>query len=127
MTSDPAGASVRPRDAIFDFVLPTVLQHVLHNLLYTFAIAGVHYLEKSVKRHWLRIREAEQLSPFLRYPTFVTQDVPNHQTEVRRVNREAHARFAFPQCLLSPPAFRRSEEHTSELQSRSDLVCRLLL
>src|SRR2546421_2375550 len=25
------------------------------------------------------------------------------------------------------PFFRRSEEHTSELQSRSDLVCRLLL
>src|SRR5206468_7147505 len=25
------------------------------------------------------------------------------------------------------PACRRSEEHTSELQSRSDLVCRLLL
>src|SRR2546421_3704120 len=25
------------------------------------------------------------------------------------------------------PAVRRSEEHTSELQSRSDLVCRLLL
>src|SRR2546421_9076575 len=25
------------------------------------------------------------------------------------------------------PASRRSEEHTSELQSRSDLVCRLLL
>src|SRR2546428_10140063 len=27
----------------------------------------------------------------------------------------------------SGPASRRSEEHTSELQSRSDLVCRLLL
>src|SRR5206468_10385088 len=27
----------------------------------------------------------------------------------------------------SLPAVRRSEEHTSELQSRSDLVCRLLL
>src|SRR2546421_3928953 len=27
----------------------------------------------------------------------------------------------------APPAARRSEEHTSELQSRSDLVCRLLL
>src|SRR2546421_4353199 len=26
-----------------------------------------------------------------------------------------------------PPNVRRSEEHTSELQSRSDLVCRLLL
>src|SRR5206468_11409629 len=31
--------------------------------------------------------------------------------------RAAHATFAVP----------RSEEHTSELQSRSDLVCRLLL
>src|SRR5206468_11626983 len=28
---------------------------------------------------------------------------------------------------LADPAGRRSEEHTSELQSRSDLVCRLLL
>src|SRR2546428_7821556 len=28
---------------------------------------------------------------------------------------------------VSSPARRRSEEHTSELQSRSDLVCRLLL
>src|SRR2546421_6205842 len=27
----------------------------------------------------------------------------------------------------APPAGERSEEHTSELQSRSDLVCRLLL
>src|SRR5438034_8733533 len=30
----------------------------------------------------------------------------------------------FPRCTRSPP---RSEEHTSELQSHSDLVCRLLL
>src|SRR2546430_14775241 len=29
------------------------------------------------------------------------------------------------QC--GPPAFSRSEEHTSELQSQSNLVCRLLL
>src|SRR5206468_12734462 len=29
--------------------------------------------------------------------------------------------------LVSPGKHRRSEEHTSELQSRSDLVCRLLL
>src|SRR5699024_12602329 len=28
---------------------------------------------------------------------------------------------------LSPPLISRSEEHTSELQSRFDLVCRLLL
>src|SRR5438105_5996014 len=31
------------------------------------------------------------------------------------------------QSRRSPPRARRSEEHTSELQSRVDLVCRLLL
>src|SRR5690349_22462280 len=30
-------------------------------------------------------------------------------------------------CIPRPPAPGRSEEHTSELQSRRDLVCRLLL
>src|SRR5206468_509368 len=32
-----------------------------------------------------------------------------------------------PSSLISRPPRPRSEEHTSELQSRSDLVCRLLL
>src|SRR5437868_15484436 len=32
-----------------------------------------------------------------------------------------------PEAYLHPQAQRRSEEHTSELQSRFDLVCRLLL
>src|SRR5438874_10364677 len=31
------------------------------------------------------------------------------------------------QCPVQPLHLRRSEEHTSELQSRRDLVCRLLL
>src|SRR5699024_12809629 len=35
-------------------------------------------------------------------------------------------RYAMP-ILLAGIAFSRSEEHTSELQSRFDLVCRLLL
>src|SRR5256885_9496386 len=30
-------------------------------------------------------------------------------------------------CTIGPPAARRSEEHTSELQSPCNLVCRLLL
>src|SRR5260221_5226331 len=32
-----------------------------------------------------------------------------------------------PNTCSSPPGAARSEEHTSELQSHSDLVCRLLL
>src|SRR5206468_1176263 len=35
--------------------------------------------------------------------------------------------FARAVILFAPPIYVRSEEHTSELQSRSDLVCRLLL
>src|SRR2546428_4666056 len=40
-----------------------------------------------------------------------------------------HPAYFMPQQFLNPanPAVHRSEEHTSELQSRSDLVCRLLL
>src|SRR5438105_7990333 len=44
------------------------------------------------------------------------------RAEVAR--REARGRRAQP---LDAPRERRSEEHTSELQSRVDLVCRLLL
>src|SRR2546430_7809307 len=40
----------------------------------------------------------------------------------RRWRLENHRR----RCFLGP-ALRRSEEHTSELQSQSNLVCRLLL
>src|SRR6266550_4937320 len=35
--------------------------------------------------------------------------------------------FSFPEGKRLPPAGYRSEEHTSELQSRLHLVCRLLL
>src|SRR2546428_1283807 len=60
----------------------------------------------------------------------------------RALTRPASSAAAIPPSLISlsetPPApqracastsrrTRRSEEHTSELQSRSDLVCRLLL
>src|SRR2546421_8515035 len=47
------------------------------------------------------------------------------------LQRLGRAIFCFVECFLVTPAHRRSEirseEHTSELQSRSDLVCRLLL
>src|SRR2546430_10633311 len=51
---------------------------------------------------------------------------------VRRDSRGAHEFLRqFPNSLSSDnlrhPARRRSEEHTSELQSQSNLVCRLLL
>src|SRR5438034_8614911 len=48
-----------------------------------------------------------------------------------RVARPQVLLETFPPCPLAPQlacaSTRRSEEHTSELQSHSDLVCRLLL
>src|SRR5690606_40378471 len=37
------------------------------------------------------------------------------------------SRFCCADCTIRPIAVLRSEEHTSELQSREKLVCRLLL
>src|SRR5260221_10087542 len=60
-------------------------------------------------------------------PIFVSDDpVVGHPPD----NRSADARSLPPSdpCrALSPASAGRSEEHTSELQSHSDLVCRLLL
>src|SRR2546428_9278771 len=47
------------------------------------------------------------------------------QPERRSGRRDRELRRA--RQLPTAPRERRSEEHTSELQSRSDLVCRLLL
>src|SRR5699024_12718206 len=45
----------------------------------------------------------------------------------RRTTPPATSRETCTPCSCSSPATTRSEEHTSELQSRFDLVCRLLL
>src|SRR3712207_8467877 len=44
-----------------------------------------------------------------------------------RTDRQGHQGRDAPDCDLPRPAHVRSEEHTSELQSRQYLVCRLLL
>src|SRR5438874_9850681 len=45
---------------------------------------------------------------------------------VEYTGRRGEVRSGAPRAAL-PPRGQRSEEHTSELQSRRDLVCRLLL
>src|SRR2546430_8791328 len=59
---------------------------------------------------------------------------PNHQEECRPGSRDGEPRpRAKPHHVLASPVVlrgrtdARSEEHTSELQSQSNLVCRLLL
>src|SRR2546421_6015962 len=50
----------------------------------------------------------------------VTSSPAKHITKVFAINSQCS-------LLVVPTDNQRSEEHTSELQSRSDLVCRLLL
>src|SRR2546427_4981486 len=51
----------------------------------------------------------------------------NRQSQRHRPRSEAHARPHARRRARRPPLEGRSEEHTSELQSQSNLVCRLLL
>src|SRR5947207_5092645 len=72
----------------------------------------------------------------------VLQDGPLHGYELaRRIEQQTNGALRFTLAALYPMLYRmeqqrwirgswetsRSEEHTSELQSHSDLVCRLLL
>src|SRR5438034_4088865 len=57
-----------------------------------------------------------------------------HARVLRSLSRKQECRFAHwmrlydgPMSSATPTTTPRSEEHTSELQSHSDLVCRLLL
>src|SRR5438094_7515438 len=53
--------------------------------------------------------------------------VPSPSTCRRKLARAKSSCISKPLIELSVPAATRSEEHTSELQSPYDLVCRLLL
>src|SRR3989442_7433976 len=59
---------------------------------------------------------------------FRSRDRPALSTSAARRRREPRvSRFPFPVSRLRRRHPARSEEHTSELQSRPHLVCRLLL
>src|SRR5207302_10820221 len=53
--------------------------------------------------------------------------LPGEQSDARSVPDRDDRRHARHQQVLRGPRAERSEEHTSELQSRENLVCRLLL
>src|SRR5688572_31772554 len=56
--------------------------------------------------------------------------LPSHRRRGRRLRSHRPHANRFASWILARPApvgRRRSEEHTSELQSQSNLVCRLLL
>src|SRR5438874_9579537 len=83
---------------------------------------------------FLLLRRPPRSTLFPYTTLFRSDSEPDHQEEDQGGDRgqvDAAARGAAAATvavgLLAPLQLRRSEEHTSELQSRRDLVCRLLL
>src|SRR2546427_9273478 len=70
-----------------------------------------------------RSRFLDELKEFVRFPTVSAQ--PRHATDLQRCASWLAAQLRG--IGLSQVSVVRSEEHTSELQSQSNLVCRLLL
>src|SRR5437773_7463616 len=61
------------------------------------------------------------------YTTLFRSSAPPSQTGPPRVKSRSGPLAPVPAMIASTGASGRSEEHTSELQSHHDLVCRLLL
>src|SRR5207249_9626417 len=59
---------------------------------------------------------------------FLYEDTPDQRRASEEVKRDMERALPMDRLLVGDVGYgKRSEEHTSELQSRFDLVCRLLL
>src|SRR5438034_7143931 len=67
--------------------------------------------------------ESEQRQPAFPREVFEAQEDPGPEAQTTSGGRDPHAL----DLAIGRVTLQRSEEHTSELQSHSDLVCRLLL
>src|SRR2546430_11044522 len=94
-----------PRSTLFPYT--TLFRSVLDAVLRQEAVEPLRRRRVTrIKRRWLRRPD------------------PAERVPVRTSRRQ---RERPPRRRPDEPALRRSEEHTSELQSQSNLVCRLLL
>src|SRR5256885_5093585 len=69
----------------------------------------------------------ESVGVTYRGPSEVAKPVENYGTAFSDMNRELYDVYVSGDVVVVELALQRSEEHTSELQSPCNLVCRLLL
>src|SRR5438034_8840376 len=89
---------------------------------------AIHAIDPRFEKYWLKLSAVERLTTGLRWAEgpvwfgdgryLLCSDIPNQRIVKWEEETGAVSIFRKPS---------RSEEHTSELQSHSDLVCRLLL
>src|SRR5207249_11813127 len=75
----------------------------------------------------LSLHDALPISPELPDRGLCVNDVEHLPAEMMPHAKHPYSRFEVVEIALKVSNGLRSEEHTSELQSRFDLVCRLLL
>src|SRR5207302_10598001 len=92
-------------------LLCSILYRVHHHDVHSFPTRRSSDLQQQVPRLAQRTRSLDGID----------------QLQVRQPSNPPAARFVRAQVFTTVPLGRRSEEHTSELQSRENLVCRLLL
>src|SRR5438034_3961900 len=82
---------------------------------------------RSCHRHSRRSPSSSRRRGARRLPAIACRGAPGHTRADRNHLGPLPSKKNSPRTLQAREALRRSEEHTSELQSHSDLVCRLLL
>src|SRR5207249_9909906 len=98
--------------------LPLTNYHPHH--LYTLSLHDALPICSPGRSRRTRAPPAPRAAPLLRPPA----PAPRRADRARARRARGRAEARSPTAARRPP---RSEEHTSELQSRFDLVCRLLL
>src|SRR5690606_39872307 len=77
-------------------------------------------IEVSYGDNLLSIKTPQDIDKYIVFNKFIQKDPASNVLKTIRVSGQHNPVFSFKHNL-------RSEEHTSELQSRENLVCRLLL
>src|SRR5690606_41156173 len=94
--------------------------------LFTFDLAGILAAVLGAGSAWLAVRQYETLS---RAYTFAATELSVIHERLAHADEESWAGEVADaeEAISREHTMWRSEEHTSELQSRENLVCRLLL
>src|SRR2546430_10667592 len=91
------------------------------------ALAGAGARLALVSRNLEQLKETAAAVRKLGTDAEVFQADVTDEPQVRRLEKAVAEKFGKLQILVNNAGINRSEEHTSELQSQSNLVCRLLL
>src|SRR5699024_11244663 len=96
------------------YLLLFIIQHQPTNKIYTLSLHDALPILNRVQKEYYLKEQIKAIQDELGEGEDILSEVDNYKKEINKISMSEEVR-------------ERSEEHTSELQSRFDLVCRLLL